>query len=623
MRLVAAAVLVMAGMAAVARSVDTDLLVVGGGASGVAAGVQAARMGVKTTIVEETPWLGGMLTAAGVSAVDGNYRLRAGMWGEFLERLAAHYGGYKQLRTGWVSNVLFEPSVGDSIFKDIAGKEKNLSVIYNHYPKAIVRDGMTWCLTTGSDCGEDIVFHARCVIDATELGDVARMAGVKYDIGMESGPATGEEIAPEKANNIVQDLTYVAILKDYGTDASIAEPKGYDPGNYAACCINPLAVNPKEGDRLWPRDKMLSYGKLPNGKYMINWPIEGNDYYINLLEMTRDERTEALKAAKAFTLGFVYFMQHELGFTHLGLADDEFPTADRLPFIPYHRESRRIHGEVRFNFNHAKAPYSQGEPLYRTNIAVGDYPVDHHHARYTGYDSLPRLYFYPIPSFGLPLGTLVPRDVDNLIVAEKSISVSNIINGTTRLQPVVLQIGTAAGALAALSLNGSKRVRDVAVRDVQNAVLACGGYLQPFLDVEKDSAMFAPLQRIGCTGILKGEGRQVNWNNQTWLRADTALVEGELQGLSEVYPYYVPRVHNTDTGVTVGTAMAIIKDLARREKIMSKKAAQRVMETVWTQQFGPLDKAAVIKRGQYAVLVDAVLDPFNRKPIDIHGNYVR
>ncbi|GLL54190.1 hypothetical protein KUBF_18520 [Bacteroides finegoldii] len=42
---------------------------------------------------------------------------------------------------------------------------------------------------------------------------------------------------------------------------------------------------------------MITYGKLPNNKYMINWPIEGNDYYVNLIEMTREEREEALKYA--------------------------------------------------------------------------------------------------------------------------------------------------------------------------------------------------------------------------------------------------------------------------------------------------------------------------------------
>ena len=88
----------LALVAAVSCSQSVDVLVVGGGASGTAAGVQAARMGARTVIVEETPWLGGMLTSAGVSAIDGNYRLRGGIFREFTDALAEHYGGYENLK---------------------------------------------------------------------------------------------------------------------------------------------------------------------------------------------------------------------------------------------------------------------------------------------------------------------------------------------------------------------------------------------------------------------------------------------------------------------------------------------------------------------------------------------
>ena len=192
---------------------------------------------------------------------------------------------------------------------------------------------------------------------------------------------------------------------------------------------------------------MISYGRLPNQKYMINWPIEGNDYYVNMIEMDQEQRQEAIHMAKERTMEFLYFIQSELGYTHLGLADDEFPTEDLLPFLPYHRESRRIHGKVRFTIQHITSPYDQLQKLYRTTVAVGDYPVDHHHLRYEGADSLPDLHFYPVPSYGLPLGTLVPEREEGILVAEKSISVSNLVNGTTRLQPVVLQIGQAAGII--------------------------------------------------------------------------------------------------------------------------------------------------------------------------------
>ncbi|MDR2448357.1 MAG: FAD-dependent oxidoreductase, partial [Prevotellaceae bacterium] len=105
-----------------------SLLVAGGGASGTAAGIQAARMGCATLIIEETPWLGGMLTAAGVSAADGNYNLPGGIWGEFKDSLTQYYGGPKALKTGWVSGVLFEPSVGNTFFQKMAAAEENLDV---------------------------------------------------------------------------------------------------------------------------------------------------------------------------------------------------------------------------------------------------------------------------------------------------------------------------------------------------------------------------------------------------------------------------------------------------------------------------------------------------------------
>ena len=74
---------------------QVDILIIGGGAGGTSAGIQAARMGSKVQIIEATPWLGGMLTSAGVSAIDGNHEMPSGIWGEFREKLRDHYGGAK------------------------------------------------------------------------------------------------------------------------------------------------------------------------------------------------------------------------------------------------------------------------------------------------------------------------------------------------------------------------------------------------------------------------------------------------------------------------------------------------------------------------------------------------
>lgn len=594
---------------------STDVLIAGGGASGTAAGIQAARMGVSTVIIEEHQWLGGMLTSAGVSAVDGNYRLQGGIWKEFKDSLSSYYGGDSLLMTGWVSNVLFEPSSGDRIFKSIAAAEPLLTVSYNSVVGKVTKTSDGWKVRVTAD-NKTVVYRAKVLIDATELGDIAAMCGVGYDLGMDSRSVTGEDIAPESENDIIQDLTFVAILKDYGHDVSIAEPEGYDPSHFNCCCINSLCEGPDGRNRLWPCASMMNYGKLPNGKYMINWPIEGNDYYLNLVEMSREEREEALKAAKSHTMGFLYFMQHELGLNTIGLADDEYPTPDRLPFIPYHRESRRIHGKVRFTINHITHPYDQAEKLYRTAIAVGDYPVDHHHGRYSGTDSLPDLHFYPVPSYGLPMGVMIPENTEGLIVAEKSISVTNIVNGTTRLQPVVLQIGQAAGTLAALAVRDNSKVSEVPVRDVQNQLLADGGYLLPYLDVSPDHFWFGPLQRIGATGIMKGVGRSEGWSNQTFLRSADTLLLSELEGLREYYPL---KIKFTETPVTIRGATELIRAIAARTGTdLKEEEISGALQLIDFEYAADSDR--IIFRGEMAVLIDALLDPFNRVEVDIQGN---
>lgn len=600
-------------------TMKTDVLIIGGGASGTAAGVQSARMGVSAIIVEETPWLGGMLTAAGVSAVDGNYSMPAGLFGEFRSRLADHYGSLEALKTGWVSSVLFEPSVGNRIFNDLANAEDKLTVLQPATATSFKqhKDG-SWTVTIkDSKTGKKEKIEARVLIDATELGDVAKAVGVGYDIGMESRHVTGEDVAPENPHpTIVQDLTMVATLKDYGHDVAMTKaPDGYDPSKYASSCLNPLFVPgsiPKE--REWSQEMMITYGKLPNGKYMINWPIKGNDYYVNLIEMTPAQREKALKPAKDHTLGFVYFIQHELGMNNLGIADDEYDTPDGLAYIPYHRESRRIHGLVRMDANHINAPYDQPHPYYRTGIAVGDYPVDHHHDAYTGKDSLPNLYFHPVPSYNVPMGVMLPRDVDNIIVAEKSISVSNVANGATRLQPVVVQLGQAAGIIAALAVKENIQPDEVSVRQVQDIMLEAGGYLMPYIDVPASDENFKAYQRIGASGLLRGTGRTISWKNETHLRVNDPMLASELAGFTELYPVTLPLVESLgDRQLTVTDALAIIGTAAGDDN-----ETKQLLDNPLFQATG----AVKLTRGEFALIADRVLDPFHAFDVTITGETI-
>jgi len=586
---------------------QTSVLVIGGTTGGTSAGIQSARMNVPTIIVEETPWLGGMITAAGVSATDGNHELYSGIWEEFRTKLRAHYGGAAALATGWVSYTQFEPHIGDQIFKTMAGAEKQLSVIYGYHLTEILKKGKQVAGAIFENENRDrLKILAKVVIDATDLGDGLAMAGAAYDLGMEARTVTGEKCAPEKANDIIQDLTWAAILKDYGkgADKTIAKPRNYNPDLYKGACTS------EDDAMLNDCQKMLNYGRLPNNKFMINWPIKGNDIYLNVVEMDWSQRKEALQPARDKTLGFIYYIQTELGFKHIGPADDEFPTADQLALVPYHREGRRLRGITRLTITDIMNRYD-GQSLYRAGISVGDYPVDHHHGCNP---KAPEIHFPAVPSFNIPLGALIPEKIDGLIVADKAISVSNIINGATRLQPCVLLTGQAAGVIAALSVKNKQQARDINIHAVQQALLDANAYLMPLIDVNPTDKAFQAIQRVTVSGILKVKGESFQWANRSWFYPDsTVTVKVFSEGLKTFDTN--EEVESDNSVLTLGKAADMLSKFLKRDLKLE-------IQGVWSSRMNrKSDENLPLTRRELSVLTDELIRPFKIKSVGFDGNW--
>ena len=587
---------------------EVDVLIIGGGAGGTSAAIQAARMGASVQILEKTEWLGGMLTSAGVSAIDGNHRLPSGIWGEFRQKLYEYYGGPQEVATGWVSHTLFEPSVGNAILTKMA-IIPNLDIVFNAQYGKVEREQEKWKVNYRSG-GKELFTKAIVLIDATETGELLPLVGAEYRLGMDSKEETGEAQAPGIGNTMVQDLTYVAILKDVGqkkhTKGLVDRPKDYDPKVYACACHR------EKGEMFGgvsDCEQMLNYGKLPNNKYMINWPNCGNDYFVDWPQLSKIETKEAMERAKRFTQGFVHYIQNELGFTNLRL-EKEFPTKDGYPMIPYHREGRRVKGEVFLVADYLERPYDF--ELYKTGIAVGDYPIDHHHDKNP---NAPKIEFINIkvPSYSIPMGCLIPKGMENFLVADKNISVSNIVNGTTRLQPVVLGIGQASGAIAALAVLDKVSTTKVSIRKVQQALLNSKAYLMPFIDVPPTDRAFESIQRIGASGVLKGYGVPYKWANETWFYPERMVSEFELKsGLLDAYPklrdlpasgawvspkYIVDIMNSLTKGIT-------LDDL--KELWIAEAVPEPFSET------DPLDRRTT------SILIDKLLNPFERE-VDFNG----
>jgi hypothetical protein len=476
------------------QNLTTDVLVVGGGTGGTAAAIQAARCGIQTILVSEFVWLGGMLTSAGVSAPDGN-ELKAwqtGLWGQFLKELREKQ--VEGLDNGWVSMFTYEPALGAKVFSDWVEELPNLQWIKNRVPLEVLRAGDRITKVRFEDCS----IEAKIVLDGTELGDLLALGNVPLRWGWELQSEFNEPSAPVDFNDLtdkypVQSPTWVFMLQDRDSRLQII-PSGRSQG------IAPTTLDsrfPTPDSRLfqgaWENyggEKFLDYGRLPKDRFMINWPIAGNDYGENLGRLIESEtaKEEFLQEAYWHSYNFARFIQTELG-DRYDFATNVFPEncietssySTAFALHPYYRESRRLRGLVTIT-EHDILPIANGSvALLSANqsgevsaIAVGNYANDHHYpgvefllqpksirwgGRWTG------------TPFTIPYGALVSDSVSNLLACEKNISVSHIANGSTRLQPLVMNIGQAAGMAAALCVELSCQPQDLSVRILQERLL--------------------------------------------------------------------------------------------------------------------------------------------------------
>ena len=451
-----------------------DVLVVGGTAGGVSAAISAARAGATTILATEFSWLGGMLTSAGVAAPDGN-ELEAwhtGIWGAYLHQLQQ----ITKLDNSWVSLFSYHPALGAEIFANWVTTVPNLTWIAESVPQKVSQRGAQ---ITGVEFA-DYTVEAKIVIDATELGDLLALAELPYRWGWDEEDWQEPSLNLDSNSHLdlhqlktkypVQAPTWVFLLQDNGTASfpinSTEQPQFQCPwANYGS-------------------QDFLNYGKLTSELYMINWPLGGNDYGENLNRLvgTESSKQAYLKEAYEHSYSFASYLQTELG-NNYGLAENIFPQSNDLhsgfALHPYYRESRRTVGITTITESDI-LPVGTVAPLPINSrgqvdaIAIGNYANDHH---YPGID-------FQLASkstmwggrktgtpFTIPYGALIPQDIDGLLVCEKNISVSHIANGSTRLQPVVLNIGQAAGVAAALAVHHNCQPRDVSVREIQEALI--------------------------------------------------------------------------------------------------------------------------------------------------------
>lgn len=163
-----------------AQTTKTDVLVIGGSPSGVAAAIQCARSKVKTVLVERGNSLCLEMKGNGTITITADNDLPSGIWGEFRNRVRERYNQSPGFDTAHNAPLKLVPDIGAVLLANIADTVKNLTIKLNTSFFAIKKDNDRWEVTLEHD-GKRETIKARVVIDATTNGDVLSKANATIE----------------------------------------------------------------------------------------------------------------------------------------------------------------------------------------------------------------------------------------------------------------------------------------------------------------------------------------------------------------------------------------------------------------------------------------------------------
>ena len=471
------------------RDQQIPLVVWGGGTGGVAAALQAARSGARTLLLTPGGWLGGMVSAAGVCAPDGNELSpwQTGLWGALLRALARLEP--EGLDHNWVSCFGFRPAAAEALLRRWVTAEPLLQ----WWPG---------CRLRGVELGGDRIraleierrgvverLRPTLVIDGSDRGDLLAH-GLPHRLGWEPREQWQEPSAPTQAElernpffqrQPVQSPTWVVMGQ---LSSAASPPQAPQPTDHPARdgVPEPRLAPPFEGaSERFGLERTLTYGRLPGSLVMLNWPLQGNDWHHDLrwafsgdpvaeAELYGAMQTHSLAFAEALQQASGGWLQRGACFPDAASHNQAMASGQPAPLsgpsplalMPYWREGRRLRA-LRTVVEGDLLPQGPGASRARLPlqegaceaIAVGNYANDHH---YPGPD-------WPLAAkscrwggrwsgtpFCIPYRALVSEGCSNLLAADKAIGTSHMANGATRLQPLVLNVGQVAGLAAALCL---------------------------------------------------------------------------------------------------------------------------------------------------------------------------
>lgn len=449
--------------ASIPVSREVDVLVIGGGASGIAAAIAAAKGGAQTMLVEQRGFLGGMGTVALVPAfcpfTDKRKPIIRGLGLQLMERMKQacdpQYREEYQEMLDWVP---IDPEVLKRVYDDVI-LESGVTPLYHSFVYDVVLsedrrkvEGVVVVNKTGRS-----FISCRYIIDCSGDGDIAALAGVPFQKGGEAGELQPGSMCYLLAN--VDRQRFTRYLEESGDTSQLHKTV----------------------------ELAIEDGALPEGRKSISGLAWVSDYLVGVNfghvfgvdgTLAEDLTRGAIEGRHTAERQLQFFRRYVPGFERAHMV----ASGEQLGI----RETRRIEGDYILTVDDFLAARS-----FPDDIARNAYYIDIHLA-----NSKSEMTFNHLPpgvSHGVPYRIMLPVGIDNLWVAGRCVSSDRAVQGSLRVMPNCFSMGQASGTAAALALRDGASSRGISVAELQQRLLEQDVWLgEDFIPADKQKEGNAP-----------------------------------------------------------------------------------------------------------------------------------
>jgi len=427
-----------------------DVIVVGGGPAGCTAAAAAAREGAKTLLIEASGSLGGMGTNGMVPAWCPFSDLQQIIYRGLAEKVFnACKAGMPHVSAKDLDWVAIDPELLKRIYDDLV-VEAGATVLFHTALAAVQAEaGRVSAIVVANKAGLS-AYRAKVFVDGTGDGDLAVWAGAEWVKGDGSG-------------------------------------KNLMPATHCFALDNVDEYAYRHGEVFFSNPKSAIYAILKSGRY----PLITDTHTCNTLVAPRRvgfnaghlfgvDGTDPASLSEAMILGRKMAAQFRDGLAefHPAFANARLATTGSLMGI---RETRRIIGDYVLTLDDYTRRRSFPDEICRNSYYIDVHNKDSKSAQspadFAAFEKSNRRYG-PGESHGIPYRCLTPKGLANVLVAGRSISCDQPVQGSVRVMPVCLAMGEAAGMAAAFA--GAAAAPDVHAVDVarlRRRLRECGGYL--------------------------------------------------------------------------------------------------------------------------------------------------